>query len=181
MSTIVEIAEKADVPVEGVVRVLTRRPVSTEVSERVQGVLDQLVGVRAQVVVERFALAAIPDLLPPKAAPASDVPDRPQPPAKAAALQLEGSLQDAGAALVRSERQPARSNGEDALVAQLGTYFQELADSVNELQREGAALRQDRIADLAVLVDLISSSSEGVDRRLGRLEQMVARIEATRR
>lgn len=181
MSTLVEIAEKADVAVDGVVRVLTRRPVSTAVSERVLAVLDQLDGEQAKVV-ERFARAAIPDLLPPEAAPASRTLDRPRPPAKAAALQHNGSLKDAGAALVRSERHPLRSTGEDQLelVAQLGTYLQELADSVNELQREGAGLRQDRIADLAVLVDLISSSSQGLDRRLGRLEQMVARIEATR-
>jgi len=179
MSTIVEIAEKADVAVEGVVRVLTRRPVSTAVSERVLAVLDQLVGEQAQVV-ERFALAAIPDLMPLEVAPATGAPDRPRPPAKAAALQLERSLEDAGAALVRSERHPVRSTA-DELPTQLGTYLQELAVSVNELRREGAALQQDRIADLAVLVDLISSSSEGVERRLGRLEQMVARIEATRR
>lgn len=180
MSTLVAIAEKADVAVEGVVRVLTRRPVSAAVSERVLAVLDQLDGEQAQVV-ERFALASIPDVLPPEAAPSNGVPGGPPAPAKAAALQLEGSFVDAGAALVRSDGQPARSTERDELVAQLGTFLQELVDSLTELQREGAALRQDRIADLAVLVDLISSTSEGVDRRLGRLEQMVARLEAPRR
>jgi hypothetical protein len=196
MSTLVEIAEKADVAVEGVVRVLTLRPVSSAVSERVRAVLDQLDGEQAQVI-ERFARAAIPDLLPPKTPPPSRMPDRPlasvtaaarlpdrtRAPATVAARQLDRSLEDSGAALVRSERHPVPSNGADelALVAQLGTYLQELVASVNELQREGAALRQDRVADLAILVDLISSGSEGMDRRLGRLEQMVARIEATRR
>ena len=182
MSTLVEIAEKADVAVEGVVRVLTRRPVSTAVSERVRAVLDQLDGEQAQVV-ERFARAAIPDLLPPVAAVESRLPDRPRPPAQAAALQLEGSLKDAGAALARSERHPARTStgNELDLVAQLGAHFQELAETLNEIQRDGAALREDRVADLAVLVDLITSSSKGIDRRLGRLEQIVARIEAPRR
>jgi predicted component of type VI protein secretion system len=180
MSTLVEIAEKADVAVEGVVRVLTKRSVSTAVSERVLAVLDQLDDEQAQVV-ERFALAAIPDVLPPEAAPANGVPGGPLAPAKAAALQLEGSLVEAGAALARSEGEPVRSTNEDQLVAQLGALLQELVDSLAQLQRQGAALRQDRIADLAVLVDLISSTSEGVDRRLGRLEQMVGRLEAPRR
>jgi hypothetical protein len=165
MSTLVEIAEKADVAVEGVVRVLTKRPVSTAVSERVLAVLDQLDGEQARVV-ERFALAAIPDILPP-----NGVPGGPLAPANAAASQLERSLVDAGAALVRSE---------DELAVQLGTFLQELVDSLAQLQREGATLREDRIADLAVLVDLISSTAEGMDRRLGRLEQMVARLEAPR-
>jgi hypothetical protein len=178
MSTLVEIAEKADVAVEGVVRVLTRRPVSTAVSERVFAVLDQLDGEQARVV-ERFAIAAVPDVLPPDAASANG--GETLAPANAAALQLEGSLRDAGATLVRPERDAVHSNERDELVAKLGTFLEELVDSLTELQREGAALRQDRNADLAVLVDLISSTSEGMDRRLGRLEQMVARLEPPQR
>jgi len=42
VSILVEIAEQADVPVEGVIRVLTREPVSDAVLERVLGVLDDL-------------------------------------------------------------------------------------------------------------------------------------------
>ena len=180
MSTLVEIAEKADVAVEGVVRVLTKRPVSTAVSERVLAVLDRLDAEQARVV-ERFALASIPDVLPPQVAPTNGGPDRPRTPVNAAALQLEATLEAAGNALVRSERDPVRSTGKDELVAQLGTLLQELVGSLTELQREGAALRQERVADLGVLVDLISASAEGLDRRLGRLEQMVTRMGGTRR
>lgn len=158
MSTLVDIAEKADVAVEGVVRVLTRRPVSAAVSERVLAVLDQLDGEQAQVV-ERFALAAIPDVLPPEGPPSNGIPH---------------------AALVRADAN-VRSTGQEELVVQLGGFLQELVDSLAQLQRQGAALREDRIADLAVLVDLMSATSEGVSRRLGRLEQMVVRLEAPRR
>ena len=165
MSTLVDIAEKADVAVEGVVRVLTKRPVSTAVSERVLAVLDQLDAEQARVV-ERFALASIPDVLPPEVAPANGFPGEPLAPER-------GVLQ-------RSDRYPGRSTGEGELVARLGTFLEEIVDSLTQLQREGAALQQDRIADLAVLVDLISSTSEGVDRRLARLEQMAARMEAAR-
>ena len=183
MSTLVEIATKADVAVEGVVRVLTKRPVSAAVSERVLAVLGQLDAQQAQVV-QRFALASIPDVLPMAAAPAS-VPDVPRRPAEAAGLQLEASLEDAAAALAHSEPHPVRSADASAdeaeLVAQLGTFLQELVDTLTQLQGDGATLRQERTTDLAVLVDLITSCWQGVDRRLGRLEQMVARLEPAQR
>ena len=63
MSILVEIAAKADVPVEGVVRVLSREPVSDAVLERVLAVLDDLTPEQTRAV-QRFALAALHDVLP---------------------------------------------------------------------------------------------------------------------
>src|SRR5829696_10527333 len=63
VSILVEIAEKAEVPVEGVIRVLTREPVSDAVLERVLAVLDDLNPEQTRAV-QRFALAALHDVLP---------------------------------------------------------------------------------------------------------------------
>ena len=57
-----EIAERADVSVEGVVRVLTREPVSDAIKERVLDVLDDLTPEQTRAV-QRFALAALHDVL----------------------------------------------------------------------------------------------------------------------
>ena len=62
VSILVEIAEKADVSVEGVVRVLTREPVSDAIKERVLAVLDDLTPEQTRAV-QRFALAALHDVL----------------------------------------------------------------------------------------------------------------------
>ena len=61
MSILVEIATRADVSVEGVVRVLTREPVSDIVKERVLAVLDELSPAESRVL-ERFALASVHDV-----------------------------------------------------------------------------------------------------------------------
>jgi DNA-binding LacI/PurR family transcriptional regulator len=50
VSILVEIAEKADVPVEGVIRVLTREPVSDAVAQRVLDALDHLTPEQTRVV-----------------------------------------------------------------------------------------------------------------------------------
>jgi hypothetical protein len=63
VSILVEIAEKADVPVEGVIRVLTREPVSDAVAHRVLEALDDLTPEQTRAV-QRFALAALHDVLP---------------------------------------------------------------------------------------------------------------------
>ena len=63
MSILVEIAGRADVSVEGVVRVLTREPVSAAVKERVLAVLEQLDPEQTRVL-ERFALVSVHDVVP---------------------------------------------------------------------------------------------------------------------
>ena len=74
VSILVEIAEKADVSVEGVVRVLTREPVSDAIKERVLTVLDDLTPEQTRAV-QRFALAALHDVLEPQA----NTPEWPEP------------------------------------------------------------------------------------------------------
>ncbi len=182
MSILVEIAGRADVSVEGVVRVLTREPVSSAVKERVLAVLDQLDADQTRVL-ERFALAAVHDVVPPPAddeeSLSADGADEPpavhesqlalgeSPTSKEPTLDSAATGADAAAAASELE-----------LPVGLGTLLEELVGAVWEIRHESRSNRQERLDDLAVLVDLMTASWQGVDRRLGRLEQLAARREA---
>jgi hypothetical protein len=162
VSILVEIAERADVSVEGVVRVLTREPVSEAVKERVLVVLDDLTPEQTRAV-QRFALAALHDVL----LRPDDVGDAGEPDPEQAALPAA------------AESLPA-SGSETALV-KLGSVLGELAEAVRDLRRETDEERRERVDDLAVLIDLITTGWQGLDARLGRIEKQVARLEAGRR
>lgn len=160
MSILVEIAEKAQVSVEGVVRVLTREPVSEAVHARVLAVLDDLDPEQTRAV-QRFALAALHDVL----ERPGDVPRIPDAP-----IPLPPSTPD---------RLPAAPS--DAALVQLGSVLGELADAVRDLRRETDAERRERVDDLAVLIDLITTGWQGLDARLGRIERQIGRLESGRR
>ena len=160
MSILVEIAEKADVPVEGVVRVLTREPVSEAVKERVLAVLDDLTPEQTRAV-QRFALAALHDVL----------------------LRPDEGADPAGLPATADEAPPAlpAATGADAAFVQLGSVLGELAEAVRDLRRETDEERRERVDDLAVIIDLITTGWQGLDARLGRIERQVSRLEAGRR
>lgn len=175
MSILVEIAELADVSVEGVVRVLTREPVSDDVKERVLAVLDDL-GPEQTRAVQRFALAALHDVL-----------LRPGEPAESTRDEREEEQEEVPApalpavpeATVEPERLPAAAS--DAALVQLSSVLGELAEAVRDLRRETDAERRERVDDLAVLIDLITTGWQGLNGRLGRLERQLSRLETTRR
>ena len=170
MSILVEIAEKADVSVEGVVRVLTREPVSDAIKERVLAVLDDLNPEQTRAV-QRFALAALHDVLGRNEAPLD-------PDASAASPdQLELAL--SGPVAAEPDRLP--ETGPDAALVQLSSVLGELAEAVRDLRRETDAERRERVDDLAVLIDLITTGWQGLDSRLGRIERQVGRLETGRR
>jgi hypothetical protein len=52
---------------------------------------------------------------------------------------------------------------------------------VRDLRRETDAERRERVDDLAVLIDLITTGWQGLDNRLGRIERQVSRLESARR
>jgi len=160
VSILVEIAEKADVPVEGVVRVLTREPVSEAVKERVLAVLDDLTPEQTRAV-QRFALAALHDVL----------------------LRPDEGADPAGLPALADEAPPAlpAATGADAAFVQLGSVLGELAEAVRDLRRETDEERRERVDDLAVIIDLITTGWQGLDARLGRIERQVSRLEAGRR
>ncbi|MGH3070659.1 MAG: hypothetical protein ACRDNB_00125 [Gaiellaceae bacterium] len=187
MSLLVEIAEKAHVSVEGVVRVLTREPVSDAIKERVLLVLDDLDPEETRVL-QRFALAALHDVLPrgqagtapadgdpvlveaPLALP--QAPDDPPAPVEAQ-LALSPAAEAPGEELAVSPSDPAP-------LVQLSSVLEELADAVRDLRRETDTERRERVDDLAVLIELISTGWQGLDRRLGRLERQLGRLETAR-
>jgi hypothetical protein len=168
VSILVEIAQKADVSVEGVVRVLTREPVSDAIKERVLAVLDDLTPAQTRAV-QRFALAALHDDL--ERSGDADVGDGPAPPDP-------GQLVLPVAA---AEPELLTNLAPDAALVELSSVLGELAEAVRDLRRETDAERRERVDDLAVLIDLITTGWQGLDARLGRIERQVSRLEAGRR
>ena len=165
MSILVEIAEKADVSVEGVVRVLTREPVSDAIKVRVLEVLDDLTPEQTRAV-QRFALAALHDILERQGeADGPPVPDTGQ-------LALP---------VAAAEPELLPSLAPDAALVQLSSVLGELAEAVRDLRRETDEERRERVDDLAVLIDLITTGWQGLDARLGRIERQVSRLESGRR
>jgi hypothetical protein len=182
VSILVEIAGRADVSVEGVVRVLTREPVSSAVKERVLAVLDQLDAEQTRVL-ERFALAAVHDVMPLES---DDEPSSPEGTDASEPSVHEGQLALGEAPPAQHPTLDSAGNGgpdraalsEAELPVGLGTLLEELVAAVWEIRHESRSNRQERLNDLAVLVDLMTTSWQGVDRRLARLEQLGARREA---
>jgi hypothetical protein len=158
MSILAEIAANADVPVEDVIRVLTREPVSEAVQERVLAVLGDLDPEQTRAV-QRFALAALHDVL--------------ERPAERTA--------EAAAALRPAVSPPPAPGTPDAALAELGSVLAELAEAIRDLRSETDTERRERVDDLAVLIDLIATGWEGLDTRLGRIERQVGRLESARR
>ena len=168
VSILVEIAEKADVSVEGVVRVLTREPVSDAIKERVLAVLDELTPEQTRAV-QRFALAALHDVLEHQ----DDASEWPEP----AAVPDENQL----ALPVASMDEEVPAAIPNAALVQLSSVLGELAEAVRDLRQETDAERRERVDDLAVLIDLITTGWQGLDTRLGRIERQVSRLESGRR
>ena len=168
VSILVEIAEKADVSVEGVVRVLTREPVSDAIKQRVLAVLDELTPEQTRTV-QRFALAALHDVLEHQ----DDASEWPEP----AAVPDENQL----ALPVASMDEEVPAAIPNAALVQLSSVLGELAEAVRDLREETDAERRERVDDLAVLIDLITTGWQGLDTRLGRIERQVSRLESGRR
>jgi hypothetical protein len=64
---------------------------------------------------------------------------------------------------------------------QLSSVLRELAEAVRDLRRETDEERRERVDDLAVLIDLITTGWQGLDARLGRIEKQIGRLDAVRR
>jgi len=62
-------------------------------------------------------------------------------------------------------------------IAEVRGLTGQLVRRLEALQTEIAAERRDRLEDLALLVDLISSGWRGVERRLDRAERILDRME----
>ncbi len=92
------------------------------------------------------------------------------------AAELETAVPERlGAALedsMRAEVVPVARN-----LAEVRGLTVQLVRRLERLQAETAAERRERLADLALLVDLIASGWRGVERRLDRTERVLDRID----
>jgi hypothetical protein len=166
VATILELADYADVSAENVLRVVHGEPVSEEVERRVYAAIDAL-GVPPyprQVEV----LPAVPP-----GASSDELLQRFQ----ATAAELGATLPEGVGSVVyealRVEIRPVAQH-----VAELGALFEQMLARLDQVSTSVEDERRDRLEDVALLTELVTSGWRSVDRRLARLEKVVARIEA---
>ena len=136
MTTVLELAAHAHLPVETVLRVLLREPVNEAAAQKVAEAVAEL-----------------------------GLPDYPRPDGHVDVVAEE----EAPAELVLQER-PFPAAAEQELAVELRDVFRDL---VARLDRE----RRERIDDVALTTDLITEGWRTVDRRLGRLEKIIERLD----
>lgn len=168
MATILDLAEYADVSAENVLRVVHGEPVSEEVERRVYAAIDAL-GVPPyprQVEV----LPAIPP-----GASSDELLERFQATAAELEATLPGGVESVVHEALRVEIRPVAQQ-----MAELGALFERMLTRLEEVSTGVDDERRDRLEDVALLTELVTSGWRSVDRRLARLEKIVARIEAGR-
>jgi hypothetical protein len=180
MSLIAQIAGEAGVSVEGAVRVLTRQPVSEAIEQRVLEALarldpaDQALVRRAATLTRTVVEEGPPDE---ELATEDSEPD----PAEILRTQLDDVLrapieqEDAVVERIDEVPDPHPAVDFSDAIRELAGAMTALGRSIQDLRREGESDRVARIEDLAMVVDLIVSGWNSVDRRLGRLERLVER------
>jgi hypothetical protein len=170
VATILELAAYADVSAENVLRVVHREPVSEDVERRVQEAIDMLGAPPLPRQIE------VLPALQPHVPSTEELLDRFQ----ATAAELGAGLPEGVGSVVyetlRAEVHPVAQQ-----VAELGALFERMLARFEEVSTSVEDERRDRLQDVALLTDLITSGWRSVDRRLARLEQVVARIEAGRK
>lgn len=170
MATILELANFAGVSAENVLRAIHDEPVSEEVAARVAGAIE--------------ALGPPPSARPtPEVLPAEtngtalerkheELLER----FAAAAAELEAGLpQGVGSVVYEALRVEVRPVAQE--VAELGSLFERMVSRLEHVGGDLATERRERIEDVALLAELITTGWRTVDRRLGRIEQMIARME----
>jgi hypothetical protein len=169
VATILELAAYADVSAENVLRVVHGEAVSEDVERRVQEAIDTLGAPPYPRSVE--VLPALPQHVP----TTDDLLARVQ----ETAAELEAAVPEGlGSVVYEALRVEVRPVAQQ--VAELGALFERMLARVEEVSTSVEDERRDRLQDVALLTELITSGWRSVDRRLARLEQVVARIESGR-
>ena len=169
--TVLEIATRAGVSADNVLRVVNGEPVSTEIAGRVQAAM-RVLGRPCLPAPSRDVHGGRPGGAEPRrlrATSSSGASPRPRRSSNRPSPAEVGSCRVRGA--------PDRGPTVAQRVASLQSVFEELADELRHLRREVTAERRDRVDDVALQVDLLRASWQGVDRRLGRIERALARQE----
>ena len=168
VATILELADYAEVSAENVLRVVHGEAVSEDVERRVHEAIDAIGAPPYPRRVE--VLPAIPP-----GVGTDELLER----LRATAAELEASLPEGVGSVVyealRVEVRPVAQH-----VAELGALFERLLARVEQVSTSVEDERRDRLEDVALLTELVTSGWRSVDRRLARLEQVVARIETGR-
>jgi hypothetical protein len=166
VATILELAEYADVSAENVLRVVNGEPVSEDVERRVYGALEAL-GVPAY----PRQIEILPAI--PPGASSEELLQR----FRDTAVELETTLPEGVGSIVyealRVEISPVAQH-----VAELGALLDRMLTRLDEVSTSVEDERRDRLEDVALLTELVTSGWRSVDRRLARLEKIVARIES---
>jgi len=171
VATVLELAAHAEVSAENVLRVIHGESVSQDVEERVRRAIEELGAPRPPRRTE--VLPALAE------GPSKGGHDALVERFRAAAAELEASLPEGVGTVVyealRVEVRPVAQH-----VAELGTLFERMLQRLDQVSEEVESERRERTEDVALLTELVTTGWRSVDRRLARLEQIVARIEAGR-
>ena len=169
MATILELAAYADVSAKDVLRVVHGEAVNEDLERRVNDAID--------------ALGVPPGPRPFEVLPAPAVGtlahDEFLERFQATAAELEAALpQGVGPVVYEALRVEVRPVAQH--VAELGALFERMLARIEEVSTGVGDERRDRLEDVALLTELVTSGWRSVDRRLARLEKIVARIETGR-
>lgn len=171
VATILELAAYADVSAENVLRVVHGEPVSEEVERRVQEAIAALGSPPHPRTVE--ALPALPEFA------AEDARDEQIERLRATAAELEATVPEGvGTVVYEALRVEVRPVAEH--IAELGSLCERMLKRLEQVSGDVESERRERMEDVALLTELVTSGWRSVDRRLARLEQIVTRIEAGR-
>jgi hypothetical protein len=196
MTTLSEIARAADVSVESVLRVLNRDKVSGDIASRVMAAMDAY----------GYGRLPRPEhTMRPDAAPEAEKRKAPaEPGARAVSGEIveqsrdrdvessdairrarEQLLYAVGEVVEELENPRSRGDQSDAAGVRpltdrlrlLEASFDRLARDLEGIKRELSRARDERLEDLTLLVDLVTTSWRAVDRRLGRIDRKLERME----
>jgi DNA-binding transcriptional ArsR family regulator len=171
VATVLELAAHAEVSAENVLRVIHGESVSQDVEDRVRRAIEELGAPRPPRRAE--VLPALAEG--PRKGGHDTLVER----FRAATAELEASLPEGVGTVVyealRVEVRPVAQH-----VAELGALFERMLARLEDVSAGVQDERRDRLDDVALLTELVTNGWRSVDRRLARLEQVVARVEAGR-
>jgi hypothetical protein len=169
MTTITEIARAAGVPVESVLRVLNRDSVSNDDAARILEAIERYGYGRLQQTQEGAN---------PRRVTGEVVEQGRQggiDPADAIERAREQLLKAVSGVVGQLEPRPDRPAADRMAI--MDALLHRLAHDVDGMKRELGGAKSERLEDLTLLVDLITTSWRVVDRRLGRIDRKLERLE----
>jgi hypothetical protein len=169
LATILELAQHADVSAENVLRVVNGEPVSSAVAERVRRAIDEL-GLQypeaslgpgeVQATLDRTRQQILDTFA-------------------ETAAELEAKLPEGVGSVVyealRVEVRPVTTQ-----LGQMAKLVEALLEHLRQTEMEIQRERKERLDDVALITELITTGWRTVDRRLGRLERMLEDLRSSK-